>query len=117
MVGGYIGLPKVLGLGNAIDAFLHPVFADTVQPALAAEAYPAGVTVALEVALMGVSVVAAAVGFLAAYWLYVRRWGLAERWAKGADLALHPGVQQVLRGSGLHRSDREAPAGRGGAAG
>jgi NADH-quinone oxidoreductase subunit L len=84
MVGGYIGLPKVLGLGNAIDAFLHPVFADTVQPALAAEAYPAGVTVALEVALMGVSVVAAAVGFLAAYWLYVRRWGLAERWAKKA---------------------------------
>ncbi|MEJ2028243.1 MAG: NADH-quinone oxidoreductase subunit L, partial [Limibacillus sp.] len=29
VVGGYVGLPEFSGVGNAIDEFLHPVFADS----------------------------------------------------------------------------------------
>jgi NADH-quinone oxidoreductase subunit L len=77
VVGGYIGLPKVLGLGNAIDDFLHPVFAHThhVEPTVSAGA---------EWGLIGASVLAAALGILLAYWLYIRRWGTAERWSQSA---------------------------------
>jgi NADH-quinone oxidoreductase subunit L len=79
IVGGYIGLPKVLGLGNAIDEFLHPVFADTLL--VRAE----GGSVAVEWLLIVASVVAAAIGILAAYWIYVRNWGMAERMTRGAQ--------------------------------
>ncbi len=79
VVGGYLGLPQTLGVGNAIDEFLHPVFADTVLvPPAAGEA-------ALEWILMGVSVLAAALGILLAYWIYVRNWGMAERMTRGAQ--------------------------------
>ncbi len=70
---GVLGLPEGLGLGNALEEFLHPVFAG------AAEAVPAGAVDWLPVAL---SLLAAGLGLAAAYWLYVRRWGLAARWAK-----------------------------------
>jgi NADH-quinone oxidoreductase subunit L len=72
-IGGYIGLPRVLGVGSAIDGFLEPVFADSMisQPAQGAAT--------TEVSLIGVATLAVAAGFLGAYWLYVRRWGLAER--------------------------------------
>jgi len=78
VVGGYIGLPGFLRLGNAVDGFLEPVFADS---ALALPPVEAGAT---EVGLMAVSVLAAAVGFLAAYWIYVRNWGLAARLTNSA---------------------------------
>ena len=76
--GGYIGLPGFLGLGNAIDEFLHPVFADT------AVAHAAHAEVATEVSLMGASILAAAIGIFVAYWLYIRKWGLAARMTQGA---------------------------------
>jgi NADH-quinone oxidoreductase subunit L len=78
-LGGYVGLPKFLGLGNAIDQFLHPVFAGSTVPPHAAE----GVTT--EIVLVAVSVLAVAVGFFAAYWIYVRHWGLAARVTRSAQ--------------------------------
>ncbi len=78
-VGGYVGLPAFLGVGNAIDDFLHPVFAGTVvTPPEAEGASPEGL-------LIVVSILAVAAGFAAAYWIYVRRWGLAAQLTKGAQ--------------------------------
>jgi NADH-quinone oxidoreductase subunit L len=79
--GGYVGLPKVLGLGNAIGEFLEPVFAG----ALPAEGPHAEGEAVVEWGLMAASVVVAAAGALVAYWLYVRRWGTAERWTRAGQ--------------------------------
>ena len=81
VIGGYIGLPGFTGLGNAIDEFLHPVFADSVL-AHAATGAEAGGT---EVILMVVSVLVAVAGAFAAYWLYIRKWGLAARMTQSAQ--------------------------------
>jgi NADH-quinone oxidoreductase subunit L len=78
-LGGYIGLPKFLRLGNAIDEFLHPVFAASALVPHAAE----GIT--LEIVLVFVSILAVAIGFFAAYWIYIRNWGLAARMTRGAQ--------------------------------
>lgn len=85
VIGGYIGLPPVLGVGNAIDQFLHPVFADVQLAEEAAGPVP------LEWILMACSVLAAGLGFLAAYWLYVRNWGLAEQMTQRT-----PGLYRLL---------------------
>jgi NADH-quinone oxidoreductase subunit L len=77
-IGGYIGLPEGLGLPNAIDDFLHPVFADVQLAATESSAL-------LEWGLIGVSILMAAIGFFAAYWIYIRNWGLAARMTKGAQ--------------------------------
>jgi NADH-quinone oxidoreductase subunit L len=79
VIGGYIGLPRVLGVGNAVDEFLHPVFADT------SIAQPLAEGGATEGILIAISVLAVAVGFLAAYWIYIRNWGMAERMTKSAQ--------------------------------
>ncbi len=84
-IGGYIGLPPVWGLGNAIDRFLHPVFADV---PLAQEATGRAT---LEWFIMAASLLAAGLGFLAAYWLYVRKWGMAERMSESA-----PGLYRLV---------------------
>jgi NADH-quinone oxidoreductase subunit L len=78
-IGGYIGLPKVLGLGSAVESFLEPVFAD------AALTVPGEVSLATEWLLVVLSVVAVAAGALAAYWIYLRDWGLAARLTRGAQ--------------------------------
>jgi NADH-quinone oxidoreductase subunit L len=79
VVGGYVGLPEFSGVGNAIDEFLQPVFADSTLIPVATE----GVTV--EVVLLAISVLAVAAGFTIAYWIYVRNWGLAERMTRGGQ--------------------------------
>jgi NADH-quinone oxidoreductase subunit L len=79
LFGGYIGLPAFLKLGNAIDGFLSPVFASSNL------AHPAGEELTTELSLMGLAVLAAAVGAFAAYWIYIRRWGLAARMTKSAE--------------------------------
>jgi NADH-quinone oxidoreductase subunit L len=79
VVGGYIGLPRFVGLGNAIDEFLHPIFAGSLH------AVPAADHTALEITLMAVSTLAVAAGFVAAYWIYVRNWGLGERMTRSAQ--------------------------------
>ncbi|MCL7453202.1 MAG: NADH-quinone oxidoreductase subunit L [Anaerolineae bacterium] len=75
--GGYIGLPRVLGIGSAVEEFLAPVFADSTLVHTAGEA-------TLEWLLIGLSVVAVAAGILAAWWIYVRNWGLAGRLTQSA---------------------------------
>jgi NADH-quinone oxidoreductase subunit L len=82
-VAGVLGLPEWLGLGNAIDDFLHPVFAGAHGAAPAA----AGTLDWLPVVI---SLLAAAAGLAVAYWLYVRRWGQAARWrSSGAAARLY----------------------------
>jgi NADH-quinone oxidoreductase subunit L len=78
VIGGYIGLPRFLGIGSAIDAFLHPVFANS-------HLAPTEENVTVEVGLMAISILAAAAGFFAAYWIYIRNWGLAARMTKRAQ--------------------------------
>ena len=77
-IGGYIGLPRFLGIGSAIDEFLHPVFVSSILA-------PVEESVAVEIGLMVISILAAAIGFFAAYWIYIRNWGLAGRMTKGAQ--------------------------------
>jgi NADH-quinone oxidoreductase subunit L len=79
-VGGYLGLPRVLGLGSAVGEFLAPAFAGPVLPA--AELSGAEASAVTEWLLIALSIVAVAVGFGVAYWLYVRRWGRAESMAR-----------------------------------
>ncbi len=82
-IGGYIGLPQVLGVGNAVEDFLHPVFASAgVAEGLASTGSTEGSSAAVEWVLMLISVLAAATGFAVAYWLYIRRRGVAERWTR-----------------------------------
>ncbi len=70
---GYIGLPKIVGLGTAIEQFLQPVLVD----AHLYESAEGGAI--LELGLMMASVVAVTIGFFLAYLFYIRRWGLAAR--------------------------------------
>jgi NADH-quinone oxidoreductase subunit L len=79
VLGGYVGLPAFLGVGNAIDEFLHPIFAESMHAPLPAE------NVTVDIVLLVVSVLAAAIGFVAAYWIYIRNWGLGARMTKSAQ--------------------------------
>ena len=85
IVGGYLGLPHVLGLGNAIEAFLEPVFAGTTLTGHAAASS------VIEWLMIAAAVVVVAAGAGLAYWLYLAREGLAARWTKGAE-----GVHNLL---------------------
>jgi NADH-quinone oxidoreductase subunit L len=78
VLGGYIGLPGFLGAGNAIDEFLHPIFADSIHA-------PPAENVTMDIVLLGISVLAVAIGFVAAYWIYIRNWGLGARMTKSAQ--------------------------------
>jgi NADH-quinone oxidoreductase subunit L len=62
VVGGLLGLPSVLGIGQALDGWLHPVFADGPSPSLR-----------VEWVLLGISGVVALLGIGIAYWFYVAR--------------------------------------------
>ena len=66
VVGGYIGVPHVLGGGDRIVAFLSPTFG-------VSHAAPHEASAALEVGLMAVAAVAALVGMGVAYETYARR--------------------------------------------
>lgn len=87
ILSGYIGLPEGLGLDNVIEGFLQPVFAG-VYP----QGHSAGDTV-LELVLILAAVSASALGIFAAYWIYVRNWGMAERLTRSAqwlyDIVFH----------------------------
>jgi NADH-quinone oxidoreductase subunit L len=76
IIGGYVGVPKLLGGTGEIFAFLAPVLPEAV-----AEVH-GGVTE--EVILMGISIIVALVGILTAYLMYVYDPSLPERMARGA---------------------------------
>jgi len=95
IVGGYVGIPHVLGGANHIHEFLAPVVGGGVEPAkghaafsLISEAWAAGGGAgdhtALELFLMAVSVLIALTGIGIAYFLYLKNPAmpkmLAEKW-------------------------------------
>ncbi len=96
IVGGYVGIPHVLGGANHIHEFLAPVVGGGAEPvktqamlSLISEAWAAGGgagghSAALEIFLMALSVVIALIGIGIAYYLYLKNphfpKALAERW-------------------------------------
>ena len=91
---GFVGVPKVLGGGNAIEAFLEPSFAARVVTGAEAVAAPAEaaahgaahegaahMSTMGEFGLMAFSVLVGIVGILVAYRFYVRRPEIAARLA------------------------------------
>jgi NADH-quinone oxidoreductase subunit L len=96
IIGGYIGVPHVLGGANHIHEFLAPVLGGGAEPAKAhagisilSQAWASGGEggghgAALELFLMGVSVAIALIGIGIAYLFYVKNPALpkmlAERW-------------------------------------
>jgi len=90
-VGGWVGIPAALGGSGRFDHFLDPVFHSTVEaapggvtPSLPAEEQPAHEERDTELLLMGISVAAAAIGFVGAWYLYYKRTDLPAKMAKAA---------------------------------
>lgn len=75
IVGGFVGVPHVLGGANHIEHFLDPVFAAANDKIAAA---PHG-SAATEYALMGISVIVAGAGIYFARLVYLSRKEIAER--------------------------------------
>jgi NADH-quinone oxidoreductase subunit L len=96
VIGGYVGIPHVLGGANHIHEFLAPVVGGGAEPAkahagisLISQAWASsgeggGHSAALEIALMFTSVIIALIGIGIAYLFYVKNpalpKALAERW-------------------------------------
>jgi NADH-quinone oxidoreductase subunit L len=96
VLGGYIGVPKVIGdllggMPNYFEHYLEPVFKYS-EEYMAQHASHSGVhSVALEVGLMITSVLIAFTGIAVAYSLYVKNTGIPARFA-AAFPALHRAV-------------------------
>jgi len=85
LVGGYVGIPSLLGGNNAIEHFLAPIFGpattvsttaggfDWISTAWASTAETAAHDASLEMTLMVASVMIALFGIVLAYILYVKR--------------------------------------------
>jgi NADH-quinone oxidoreductase subunit L len=69
--GGWMAAPALWGGVNHFEHFLAPVFATAVEPVAAAPESSRGVTEILQ-ALLGAPVIAGLLGFLLAWWLYIR---------------------------------------------
>jgi NADH-quinone oxidoreductase subunit L len=92
LVGGYVGIPHLLGGGNAIEKFLEPVFGHgpAAAPAATVELVSSawasggggGGEASLEGALMALSVVIAVLGITLAYLFYVKNPALPKRFAE-----------------------------------
>ena len=90
-VGGWVGIPAALGGSDRFDRFLDPVFHSTVESAQGAEtaALPAEgradhEETSTELLFMGISVAAAALGFVGAWFLYYKRADLPAKMAESA---------------------------------
>jgi NADH-quinone oxidoreductase subunit L len=90
-IGGWVGIPTVLGGSDRFDHFLDPVFHSTAAAvpggeaaAMPAEAPTSHEETSTELLLMGTSVAVAAIGFLGAWFLYYKRPELPAQLAKGA---------------------------------
>jgi NADH-quinone oxidoreductase subunit L len=82
-VGGWVGIPKAMGGSNHFEHFLDPVFQPVAEatPAAGATAHQDAGT---ELAFSAVSVGAAAIGFLGAWFLYYKRTDLPGKLAASA---------------------------------
>ena len=76
VIGGWVGIPPALGGHNEIEHFLAPVFSSGDL----AEAAP--VSHGLELTLAAVSLLTAAIGFLIAFFLYIRKPGTSTALAQ-----------------------------------
>ncbi|MCS7280583.1 MAG: NADH-quinone oxidoreductase subunit L [Desulfobacterota bacterium] len=76
IIGGYVGIPHVLGGGAHFEHFLEPVF----KSAKAHE--PLYHSAALEIGLMVLSVIVALIGIYVAYTYYLKKPELSEDFAK-----------------------------------
>ncbi len=85
-VGGWVGVPAALGGSDHFDHFLDPVFTTYAPAPSAAEAGPASHEDerGTEIAFMLISVGAAALGFLGAWYLYYKRTDLPAKMAASA---------------------------------
>jgi len=91
VVGGWVGVPAALGGSDRFDHFLDPVFHSTAErapgaetAALPAEGHEDHEEASTEYLFMGISVAAAAIGFLGAWFLYYKRTDLPTKMAEGA---------------------------------
>src|SRR3974390_924848 len=91
IVGGWVGVPAALGGSDRFDHFLDPVFHTTAEAVPGAEGatFPAEnheshEETSTEYLFMGISVAAAAIGFLGAWFLYYKRTDLPAKMAASA---------------------------------
>jgi NADH-quinone oxidoreductase subunit L len=83
IVGGWMAAPSFWGGADHFSAFLSPVFGSEAA-AEAATAASEAAAHSLEINMAVVAVVTAFAGFLFAFWLYLRRPGVADQIAKSA---------------------------------
>jgi NADH-quinone oxidoreductase subunit L len=82
VVGGWVGVPEAMGGSNHFEHFLAPVFA-AAAPAPAAET-AVHESAASELMFSAISVLAALIGFLLAWFLYQKRTDIPAKLAQGA---------------------------------
>ncbi len=75
IIGGYVGVPHVLGGQNGFEKFLEPVF----EKANEKLALPLHDSAALEMGLMAVSVIIGLLGIYAGYTIYTKKKYVAEK--------------------------------------
>ncbi|MDR3749350.1 MAG: NADH-quinone oxidoreductase subunit L [Acidobacteriota bacterium] len=83
-VGGWVGIPAAMGGSNRFEHFLDPVFQSTAL-ALPAEAAAAPESPSTELLFSAISVAAATIGFLIAWFLYFKRTDLPARIARSLN--------------------------------
>ena len=91
IVGGWVGVPTALGGSDRFDHFLDPVFHSTAEAvpgaegaAVPGENHESHEDVGTEYLFMAISVAAAAIGFLGAWFLYYKRTDLPAKMAASA---------------------------------
>ena len=112
IIGGYIGVPHVLGGANHIHEFLAPVLGGGAEPAkahagisLLSQAWASGGeagghSAALEIFMMAVSVVIALIGIGIAYLFYVKNPALPKLWPRsGRDYINWSSINIMLTNS------------------
>jgi NADH-quinone oxidoreductase subunit L len=82
VVGGWVGVPEAMGGSNHFEHFLAPVFA-AAAPATATET-AVHESASTELMFSAISVLAALIGFLAAWFLYQKRTDIPAKLAKSA---------------------------------
>ncbi|MBZ5527879.1 MAG: NADH-quinone oxidoreductase subunit L [Acidobacteriia bacterium] len=84
IIGGWMAAPSFWGGTDHFTAFLAPVFGAEAAPEAATAAVSEAAEHSLELTLAGVAVATAFLGFFLAFWLYLRRPGVADQIAKSA---------------------------------
>ncbi|MBI4834202.1 MAG: NADH-quinone oxidoreductase subunit L [Planctomycetes bacterium] len=85
VIGGWIGIPYVLGGGNHIEHFMEPAFASHQEMTMPAESHQS--EAGLEIMLMVVSVIVVLFSIFIAYYLYMKRKDLPVKIAQRFPLA------------------------------